>query len=146
MTDAQKRAYLIADNRLAENAGWDRELLTLELQYLDSLELDFDLTITGFETVDLDLLIQGDGKVDAAADEISEPLPPVSRVGDLWLLGRHRLLCADATAQASYDTLLGDDKAQMVFIDPPYNVRIDGHVCGSGSIKHREFDMAAGEM
>jgi DNA modification methylase len=146
MTDAQKRAYIIADNRLAENAGWDRELLTLELQYLDSLDLDFDLTITGFETVDLDLLVQGDSKVDAAADEIPEPLPPVSQIGDLWLLGKHRLLCADAMAQASYANLLGDDKAQMVFIDPPYNVRIDGHVCGSGSIKHREFDMAAGEM
>jgi DNA modification methylase len=146
MTEAQKRAYIIADNRLAENAGWDRELLALEMQYLDSLELDFDLTITGFETVDIDLLIQGDGKVDAAADEILEPLAPVSQVGDLWLLGKHRLLCADALAQASYDTLLGDDQAQMVFIDPPYNVRIDGNVCGLGSIKHREFEMAAGEM
>jgi DNA modification methylase len=146
MTEAQKRAYVIADNRLAENAGWDRELLALELQYLDSLELDFDLTITGFETVDIDLLIQGDGKIDAAADEIPEPLPPVSQSGDLWLLGQHRLLCADALAQTSYGTLLGDDKAQIVFIDPPYNVRIDGHVCGSGSIKHREFEMASGEM
>jgi DNA modification methylase len=146
MTEAQKRAYIIADNRLAENAGWDRELLALEMQYLDSLELDFDLTITGFETVDIDLLIQDDGQSDAAADEILEPLAPVSQVGDLWLLGKHRLLCADALAQASYDTLLGDDQAQMVFIDPPYNVRIDGNVCGLGSIKHREFEMAAGEM
>jgi ParB-like chromosome segregation protein Spo0J len=133
MTDAQKRAYIIADNKLAENAGWDRELLALEFQYLDSLELDFDLTITGFETVDIDLLIQGDGHVDAAADEIPEPLPPVSQSGDLWLLGQHRLLCADALAQTSYDTLLGEDKAQMVFIDPPYNVRIDGNVCGSNA-------------
>jgi len=70
----------------------------------------------------------------------------VSQIGDLWLLGQHRLLCADATAQVSYDALLGADKAQMVFVDPPYNVRIDGHVCGSGSIRHREFGMAAGEM
>jgi DNA modification methylase len=146
MTEAQKRAYIIADNKLAENAGWDRELLAVELQYLDSLELDFDLTITGFETVDIDLMIQGDGKIDAAADEIPDLLPPVSQIGDLWLLGQHRLLCADAMAATSYDTLLGHDRAQMVFIDPPYNVRIDGHVCGSGSIKHREFGMAAGEM
>ena len=70
----------------------------------------------------------------------------MSRVGDLWLLGDHRLLCGDATKLASYGSLLGGERAQLVFVDPPYNVRIDGHVCGSGSIKHREFEMAAGEM
>ena len=146
MTDAQKRAYIIADNKLAENAGWDRELLALEFQYLDSLELDFDLTITGFEAPEIDFLIQGDGEVDPVADEIPVPQPPVSKPGDLWLLGDHRLLCADATDAASYVALLGDDQAQLVFTDPPYNVRIDGNVCGSGGIKHREFEMASGEM
>ena len=146
MTEAQKSALIIADNRLAENAGWDRELLALEFQHLDSLEFDFDLTITGFEAPEIDLLIQGDGEVDPTADEIPAPQPPVSKPGDLWLLGDHRLLCADATDAGSYVALLGDDQAQLVFTDPPYNVPIDGNVCGSGGIKHREFAMASGEM
>jgi DNA modification methylase len=151
MTEAQKRAYVIADNRLAENAGWDRELLALELQYLSALDLDFDATITGFDTPEIDVLIQGidlDGTRDRSDEvpEIDESVPPVSRVGDLWELGDHRLLCADATKAESFDRLLKAQKAQMVFVDPPYNVRIDGHVCGLGAIKHREFQMAAGEM
>jgi DNA modification methylase len=151
MTDAQKRAYVIADNRLAENAGWDRELLALELQYLSALDLDFDATITGFDTPEIDLLIQGialEGTGDRFDEvpEIEQSVPPVSRVGDLWELGDHRLLCADATKAESFDRLLKGQKAQMVFVDPPYNVRIDGHVCGLGAIKHREFQMAAGEM
>lgn len=146
MTDAEKRAYVLADNRLAENAGWDRTLLALEFQDLDSLELDFDLTITGFEAVEIDLLIQEPGEIDPAADEIPEPRPPVTKPGDLWVLGDHRLLCADATEEASYKKLLGNNRAQLVFIDPPYNVPIDGHVCGLGSVKHREFQKAAGEM
>lgn len=151
MTEAEKRAYVIADNKLAENAGWDRELLALELHYLSELKLDFELTITGFETAEIDLLI---GEVEAGrtvdqADEVpavDTSTPAVSRVGDLWLLGEHRLLCADATQAESYGQLLQGEKAQMVFIDPPYNVPIDGHVCGSGTIQHREFLMAAGEM
>ena len=151
MTEAQKRAYVIADNRLAENAGWDRELLALELQYLSDLDLDFDATITGFETAEIDVLIQGidlDGTSDRADEvsEIDDLVPPVNRLGDLWELGDHRLLCADATKAESFDGLLNAQKAQMVFVDPPYNVRIDGHVCGLGAIKHREFQMAAGEM
>ena len=72
--------------------------------------------------------------------------PAVSRLGDLWLLGRHRLLCGDAMQQAAYDALMGDERAQMVFTDPPYNVPIDGHVCGLGAVRHREFAMASGEM
>jgi len=151
MTEAQKRAYVIADNRLAENAGWDRELLALELQYLSDLDLDFDATSTGFETVEIDVLIQGidlDGSSDGSDEvpEIDRLVPPASRVGDLWLLGDHRILCADATKAESFDCLLKAEKAQMVFVDPPYNVRIDGHVCGLGTIKHREFQMGAGEM
>ena len=151
MTEAQKRAYVIADNRLAENAGWDRELLALELHYLSDLNLDFDATITGFETAEIDVLIQGidlDGTGDLADEvpEIDDLVPPVSRVGDRWELGSHRLLCANATKAESFDSLLQGEKAQMGFVDPPYNVRIDGHVCGLGAIKHREFQMAAGEM
>jgi DNA modification methylase len=151
LSRAQKRAYLIADNKLAENAGWNRELLALELQYLSELEIDFDLTITGFETAEIDLMIQGldsNGAADGADEisEISESSPPVSRLGDLWLLDEHRLLCADATVKESFERLLAGKKAQMALTDPPYNVPINGHVCGSGSIKHGEFIMAAGEL
>jgi ParB-like nuclease family protein len=151
MTEAEKRAYVLADNKLAENAGWDRELLAIELRDLVALEPEFDLTITGFEAAEADLLIQGidvSGSL-AAADqvpEINESEPPVSRLGDMWRLGDHRLTCADATDTASFAPLLEGKQAQMVFVDPPYNVPIDGHVSGSGSIKHREFAMASGEM
>ena len=151
MSEAQKRAYVLADNKLAENAGWDRELLALELQYLTKLELDFDVTVTGFETAEIDLLI-GEldvGKTVDQADEVpavESSSAAVSRLGDLWRLGKHRLLCADATRAESFDRLLNGVRAQMVFTDPPYNVPIDGNVCGSGAISHREFAMAAGEM
>jgi DNA modification methylase len=155
MTEAEIRAYVIADNRLAENAGWDRELLALELQYLCELDLDFDVTITGFEMPEIDVLFgelqvaQSNHEEQDPADEVPEvddSGPAVTRPGDLWLLGKHRLICGDATDPAIYAALLGGERAQMVFTDPPYNVPIDGHVCGLGSVKHREFAMASGEM
>ena len=151
LTEAQIRAYIIADNKLAENAGWNQQLLATELQFLSNLDLDLDLTITGFEAAEIDLLIQGLDSIGAST--VDDEIPPidlsiqaVTGVGDFWKLGDHRLLCADATRQASCRHLLGRKKAHMVFIDPPYNVPIDGNVCGSGSIKHREFPMAFGEM
>lgn len=151
MSAAQIRAYIIADNRLAELAGWDDELLAIELQALTEIDLDFDIEITGFETAEIDVLIAGLNDADAPdeADRlpaIDETEPPVCQPGDLWLLGRHRLLCADATKVESYARLMEGERAHMVFTDPPYNVPIDGHVCGLGSIKHAEFAMAAGEM
>jgi 16S rRNA G966 N2-methylase RsmD len=150
LSDAQVRAYVIADNKLAENAGWDQELLALELQGLAALDLDFDLTVTGFETPELDLLIgDGAGGEPEEADRIPDIDPrvaAVSRLGDLWQIGRHRLLCGDATKAESYTQLMENRRAQMVLIDPPYNVPVDGHVCGLGSIKHAEFAMASGEM
>src|ERR1019366_4191804 len=140
MTDAQKRAYVIADNRLAETAGWDRELLALELQYLSSLDLEFDTTLTGFDSPEIDVLIQeldldGAGNEADEIPDIDPSAPPASRVGDLWRLGEHRLLCADAMKQDSFSRLLQGAKAQMIFTDPPYNVRVDGNVCGLGAIK-----------
>ena len=149
LTPAQIRAYVIADNRLAENAGWDRELLTLELQDI-SVELNFDVTVTGFETAEINLLI-GELNEDAADDadevpEIDRSVPAVSRLGDRWHIGDHVLLCDDALNKNSYEALLGTHKAQMVFTDPPYNVAIAGHVSGLGKVKHREFAMASGEM
>ncbi len=139
LTEGEIRAYVIADNRLAENAGWDRELLALEFQYLSELEIDLDPTITGFETPEIDILIGElavDGEADDPADEVPqiEAGPPVSRPGDLWIIGKHRLLCGDAIDPDAYARLLDGAKAQMVFTDPPYNVPIDGHVCGLGSV------------
>jgi hypothetical protein len=148
LTEAEIRAYVIADNRLAENAGWDRELLAIELQGL--IELDFDVTLTGFETPEIDILI---GELDAdeeedPADEAPEVAdgPPVTRPGDIWRIGNHRLICGDATDPKAYARLLNGAKAQMIFADPPYNVPIEGHVSGLGKVKHREFAMASGEM
>ena len=151
MSEAEIRAYVIADNRLAENAGWDRALLGLELQYLTELEIDFDVTVTGFELPEIDLLI---GELSLAAND-NDPAdavvevaagPAISRLGDVWDIGNHRLICGDSTKPEIYHQLLGDARAQMVFTDPPYNVPISGHVGGLGAIQHREFAMASGEM
>jgi len=147
LTGAERRAYVIADNRLAELAGWDREILAIELQALSELDLDFELEITGFETAELDLLLDSVDDADSdEADQMPEPGPSVTRAGDIWHLGRHRLICGDARDASVYERLMADERAHCVFTDPPYNVKIDGHVCGSGKVKHREFAMAAGEM
>jgi ParB-like chromosome segregation protein Spo0J len=149
LSPAQIRAYVIADNRLAENAGWDRELLTLELQEL-SVELNFDVTVTGFETAEIDLLVTelNENAPDEAdqVPEIDRSVPAISRPGDLWRIGNHVLLCGDALNRNSYVNLLGSQRAQLVFTDPPYNVEIAGNVSGLGRVKHREFAMASGEM
>lgn len=148
MTAAQKRAYVIADNRIAERAGWDEKLLALELQYLTELDIDFDVTITGFEMAEIDLHLQGLAEQDPD-DEVRLPepnAPTVSIPGDLYALGAHRLLCADARDTDAYAQLMGAERAQMVVTDPPYNVPIAGHVSGLGAVQHREFPMAFGEM
>lgn len=149
LSEAQIRAYVIADNKLAENAGWDDELLALELQGL--IDLDFDVMLTGFEMGEVDVLIDGldAGAASDPADQtpdVDETSEPVSRLGDLWLLGPHKLLCADATSPESYLRLLSNADAQMVFADPPYNVPISGHVSSLGAVNHPEFAMASGEM
>jgi DNA modification methylase len=150
LSDAEKRAYLLADNRLAELAGWDRELLVEELTELSKIDLGFDIDLTGFETGEIDLMIDGaaaPAKTDRADQVVTvDDGPAVSRVGDLWLLGSHRLLCADALKPGSYERLLDGERAQVVFTDPPYNVRIRGNVGGLGQVQHGEFVMASGEM
>jgi DNA modification methylase len=151
MSPAQKRAYVLADNKLALNAGWDEEILAIELQGLLESDTDIDITLTGFSIPEIDSLIEGLSPSESG-DPADDELPPlredatISKVGDLWLLGPHRVLCGDSLDPASYARLLGSDKAEMVFTDPPYNVPIQGHVGGSGAIKHREFVMASGEM
>lgn len=149
LSEAERRAYVIADNRLAELAGWDKEILAIELQSLSNMKLEFDLEITGFETAEIDLLLDYDNTGDRdPADDLPEPESGLAttRPGDIWQLGRHKLICGDALDPATYLLLMGDDRARAVFTDPPYNVKIDGHVCGSGKVKHREFAMATGEM
>ncbi|MFL5101980.1 MAG: site-specific DNA-methyltransferase [Xanthobacteraceae bacterium] len=150
LSEAEKRAYILADNRLAENAGWDRELLAIELQGL--IDLDFDVELTGFEMPQIDLILEEAAEQNSSSstdDIIPEEVAagiPVSRPGDGWVLGHHVLVCANALEPSSYDKLLDGAKAEFVFTDPPYNVPIEGHVCGLGRIHHPEFAMACGEM
>ncbi len=149
LTPAQIRAYVIADNRLAENAGWDRELLALELQEL-SVQPNFDVTVIGFEMAEIDLLVgeatHGEPDEADAVPEIDRSLPAVSQLGDCWQIGDHLLLCGDALKARSYERLLHGNRAQMIFTDPPYNLQIAGNVSGLGKAQHREFAMASGEM
>ncbi|ARQ02347.1 site-specific DNA-methyltransferase [Pseudorhodoplanes sinuspersici] len=149
LNEADRRAYVLADNQLATKAGWDKEILALELQGL--IDLGFEVELTGFETAEIDIILdiqnEAAGSVVEPEDQQVEPgVFAVSRPGDIWVLGRHSVLCGDARSPASYASLLGDEKADLVFTDPPYNVPIDGNVCGLGQIKHREFTMASGEM
>ena len=149
MSSAEKRAYVIADNKLALNAGWDEELLASELQGLLSDDLGFDIGITGFSIAEVDSLVEALAPVEAgdpAEDRLPNAVQPRCRPGDLWALGPHRLVCGDALDPALVATLMDGGKAQMVFTDPPYNVPVDGHVGGLGKTKHREFAFASGEM
>lgn len=149
LSEEARRAYILADNKLAEHAGWDQELLAIELQAL--LDVSFDLSVTGFETAEIDLVLEA---ADAARGESTEDAipelansgPAVTEPGDVWALGPHRLMCGDARDARAVNTLVARRPIDMIFTDPPYNVAIDGHVCGSGSIKHSEFAFASGEM
>jgi DNA modification methylase len=148
LSESDKRAFILADNRLAELASWNRKSLQRELAFLSELDIDFDFAAIGFDTPELDFILQGDDDVDDRADALppATDLPPVTMVGDLWQLREHHLYCGSALDKSSYDIVLGGDRAQMVFADAPYNVPIQGHVGGRGTIKHREFAMASGEM
>lgn len=149
LTPDEKRAYVLADNKLALNAGWDDELLAEELKQLLSSDLDFDVGLTGFSIPEIDGLIEGlapEEPGDPADEALPPDGPPVCRAGDIWQLGSHRLVCGDALDAGVLASLMDGEKAQMVFTDPPYNVPIQGHVGGSGKIRHREFAMGVGEM
>lgn len=149
LSDSQAQAFLIADNRLTENAEWDDQLLAQQFKELAELDLSFALDTTGFEMAEIDLLIDEFCSAPDHSDAEEEPTetgPPVSRGGDLWLLGKHRLLCGDALNAADFERLLDGRQANMVFTDPPYNVPIDGYATGFGKIHHAEFVMGAGEM
>ena len=143
---------MIADNRLAENSEWDQRLLAEQLKQLSELKLDFALEVTGFEIGEIDLRIEelstASERDEARADAVPDPQTnkPVTKLGDIWILNDHRVVCGSALEKASYDALMQGQKAEMVFIDPPFNVVIDGNATGSGKTHHREFVMASGEM
>lgn len=151
LTPAQAKAFNIADNRLTETASWNDRLLGEVLQELSIQKLDFSIEATGFSVAEIDLRIEGLSGTPPDAPDPADAQPPlaadpVSKSGDLWQLGRHRLLCGSALERGSYQALMRDDIADLVFTDPPFNVRIDGHATGNGRIRHREFAMAVGEM
>jgi DNA modification methylase len=153
MTAEQKRAYVLADNKLALNASWDEELLAEELRGLLELgdDLGFDIGTIGFSIAEIDLLIEGSAKEepgDPADDLVREDdaCPPRCRPGDIWQIGPHRLVCGSALEALVVEALMDGQLARMVFTDPPYNVPIEGHVGNSGKTQHREFVMASGEM
>lgn len=139
LDETQRRAYVIADNKLALNAGWDNELLGLELGDLKSLE--YDVSLTGFTDEELAALVIKEipeGLTDP--DDVPEvPEAPVTRPGDVWLLGKHRLLCGDSTVATDVQKVLGDVKADLCFCDPPYNVDYAGGVGAEKAGKGRRI-------
>lgn len=148
LTPAELRAYRLADNKIAANADWDPENLKIELEELSLTDLPFDLEITGFSTTEIDLALDA-----SPADAKLEETPVLDRRevtgverGDLWLLGSHRLLCGDSRDPNAFAQLMDSATARMVFSDPPFNVKVDGHVGGLGQTKHAEFAMGSGEM
>ena len=150
LSDADKRAYILADNRIAEKAGWDREILAIELQAF--VDMDFDIELTGFEMPEVELILDEASEIGqpplSPEDTIPQALPGklVVKLGDTWILGAHRLHCGDARDSNAYKALLQGAKAEFIFADPPYNVPIAGNVSGLGRIRHRDFAMASGEM
>ena len=147
LTDAQKRAYRIADNKLTELGKWSIELLNLEFSELSNLNMDFNLEITWFDTAEIDLILDGDWASGPKADAVPALTDEDRRChwGDIWKLGRHTIVCGDALMAESYAVIMGDDRVHMVLTDAPYNVKIKS-IGSMGKIKHDEFAMASGEM
>lgn len=149
LSPPQAKAYMLADNKLTDLSSWDDGQLAMVLKELSDIALDFDIEATGFEPPEIDFRIQSlddSDKVDCADEFAPATGPAVSVAGDLWLLGEHRLFCGNLLDPVAFRTLTDGQKASAAFTDPPYNVRIDGNVSGKGSIRHREFAMASGEM
>ena len=150
LSEADKKALIIADNRIAELAGWDRDILAIEYQGLHDLQFD-DIEVTGFSLGEIDTILDDASEKKPVGPGPEDELPPivatpVSRKGDLWILGSHRLLCGDARSDDDYARLLEGESADLVLTDPPFNVRVDGNVSGLGKVRHEEFAMASGEM
>jgi DNA modification methylase len=144
LTDPQRRALRLADNKIALGAGWDLDLLKVELADLSTLDVDFDLTVTGFSSGEIDVVLKGQDDPD---DEIipAVPIEPRTKPGDIWALGEHRVGCGDARDVEFLRAVVGDSATiDAAFLDPPYNVPINGFV--NAKARHREFAMASGEM
>ena len=149
LSEAQAKAYMLADNKLTDRSSWDDGLLAIHLKELSEIASEFEIEVTGFEIPEIDLLIQGiddQEDMDEADGFTVTQAPAVSKLGDLWTLGNHRIFCGNALDATAYAALLGDEQASAVFTDPPYNARIKGNVSGLGKVQHREFVMASGEM
>lgn len=149
LTEAQRIAYMIADNRLTDLSQWDEQVLGETLRDLSLAELDFELDAIGFSVGEIDLRIENvsDSQSSSEDDQLPElTAEPVTRLGDLWHLGPHRLLHGDALQATSWERLMQGQLAAVGFTDPPFNVPVDGFVSGLGSVRHREFAMASGEM
>jgi len=152
LNEIERRAYLIADNKIALNAGWDQDLLAGEMQVL--IDHGFDIADTGFSIAEADILLEEANdaapvskKKAEAEDRIPDVDPlAITRMGDVWQLGRHRLICGDARDDNAYAALLNGEEVDLIFTDPPYNVKIDRNVSGKGASIHREFAFASGEM
>ena len=144
LSDTQKKALRLADNKIALNAGWDLEVLRLELAEIGTLDVDFDLSLTGFASGEIDVILKAGNDPD---DDVIPAVPaePRTRQGDIWVLGEHRIGCGDGRDVSFLRQVLGPDTlVDAAFLDPPYNVQINGHANTKG--RHREFAMASGEM
>jgi hypothetical protein len=156
LSPAEKRAYILADNKLAQNASWNDELLAGELEYLLTQCEELEIDLTGFSIAEVDQLLEVGGTDQSAESAKDDRVPevegnPVTRPRDVWLLGLSRLICGNAREEDTYLRLMTRpggslEQADMVFTDPPYNVPITGHVTGNGRTCHREFAMASGEL
>jgi DNA modification methylase len=149
LSKAQLKALRIADNRLAQHAHWDERLLGESFLELKDGDLEFDLSITGFSLPEIDLMLLSldESSSEETDDEIgSETGVSVCQAGDVWQLDDHRLHCGDAGSEAAFDLLMKEECADVVFVDPPYNVPVEGHVSGKGKVRHREFAQASGEL
>jgi DNA modification methylase len=147
LSEVEKRSYILADNRLGDESDFSSDQLRIELKALVSL--GGDLTLTGFDSIEIDTKLTVGQPEPAGNDNVnlpSEKTPPVSRLGDLWHIGQHRVLCGDARQIESYERLMGGERAQLIFTDPPYNCEIAGNVSGLGQVKHENFVMGAGEL
>lgn len=153
LTPDQLRAYRLADNRIAELAGWNQEMLAIEFQHLTSIELDFNIETIGWDMPQIDILLDAYAGGSARANDEADPadeLPEegknaVSRLGDLWRLGRHRVMCASALDAAAFARLMDGRKAAMLCQDPPWNIAVS-KISGLGKVSHRPFPMANGDM
>lgn len=152
LTETQARAFMIADNRLTENSVWNERLLGEQFKALSILELDFSIDVTGFEMGEIDMMIENLAPASRGKDDPADAIPDsgakpqVTRAGDLWVMGRHRVYCGDGRNDAVYSELMEGRRADMVFTDPPYNDPIDRYVTGFGKVHDPEFAMASGEM